>query len=344
MKKVIKYINLIAMMILFVCLTGCKNVSKEDDGKIKIVCTAFPQYDWVREIAGDNIDNIELILLGDGADLHSYQPSTGDIVTISDCDIFIYVGGVSDGWVDDVLKQATNDDMIVINMMEILSDKLHEEELVEGMEDGEHHHEDEEHHHEDEEQNHDNVYEDLVEYDEHVWLSLKNAIIICEEICDALISVDGGNENRVTYETNCGTYVMELQMLDEEYSETVSSAKFDTILFGDRFPFVYMVEDYGLNYYAAFVGCSSESEASIETIAFLAGKMDELELPAVLVVEGSTTDLAKTVVESTKAKDYPILVMDSLQTVTKADMDGGKNYLDTMKSNLEILKQALLCE
>lgn len=335
MKKTLKYIKLLIMTMLFFSLVGCDNtISKKEDGKIKVVCTTFPSYDWVREIAGENIDDIELVLLGNGADLHSYQPSTGDIVTISDCDIFIYVGGISDGWVEGVLKQATNEDMVVINMMDILEENLHEEELVEGMAESEHNHEHEGHEH----------LDDLVEYDEHVWLSLKNAVIICQSICDALVSADEDGDRRVIYETNCEMYINELKALDKEYENAVLGANFDTLLFGDKFPFIYMVEDYGLNYYAAFVGCSSESEASIETIAFLAGKLDELKLPAILVVDGSTTDLAKTIVESTKTKDYAILVLDSLQTVTKTDMDNGKNYIDTMEDNLEVIKQALYSE
>ncbi len=331
MKRIYKIISLLVVMILVFSLVGCDSVvTKKDDGKIKVVCTAFPQYDWVKEIAGDNIDNIDLILLGNGADLHSYQPSTGDIVTISDCDVFIYVGGISDSWVEDVLAQATNKDMIVINMMDAVSDNLHEEELVEGMEAEEHNHEGEEH------------LEDLIEYDEHIWLSLENAEIICGNIMDALVQADPDNE--ATYENCCGEYVRKLEMLDNDYKDAIESAQYDTLLFGDRFPFVYMVEDYGLNYYAAFVGCSSESEASVDTIVFLAGKMDELMLPAVLVVEGSTKDLANTIIDSTKRKNYPILVMDSLQTVTKEDIDNGKKYYDTMSANLDVLKQALDCQ
>lgn len=325
MNRILKRLNIIFVMLALICLSGCDgSTQKKDEDKIKVVCTAFPQYDWVREIAGDNMENIDLILLGDGADLHSYQPSAGDIVTISDCDIFIYVGGMSDNWVDDVLAQASNKDMTVINMMDILSDKLHEEE-----------------HDHDEEENHDN---DLIEYDEHVWLSIKNAIIICEEIRDALLCTDNSSENSQLYEDNCKTYIEELEILDEEYKNAVDNAKYDTLLFGDRFPFIYLVDDYDLNYYAAFLGCSSDSEVGIETIVFLAGKMDELELPAILVVEGSTTDLAKTIVESTKNKNYPILEMDSLQIVTEDEINDGKNYIDTMNANLDVLRQALKSE
>ncbi len=325
MNRILKRLNIIFIMLALICLSGCDgSTQKNDEDKIKVVCTAFPQYDWVREIAGENIENIDLILLGGGADLHSYQPSAGDVVTISDCDIFIYVGGMSDNWVDDVLAQASNKDMIVINMMDILSDKLHEEE-----------------HDHDDEENHEN---DLIEYDEHVWLSIKNAIIICEKIRDALLCEDNGSDNSQLYEDNCKTYIEQLEILDEEYKNAVDNAKYDTLLFGDRFPFIYLVEDYDLNYYAAFWGCSSDSEVGIETIVFLAGKMDELELPAILVVDGSATDLAKTIAESTKNKNYPIFEMDSLQIVTEDEMNNGKNYIDTMKANLDVLRQALKSE
>ena len=164
-------------------------------------------------------------------------------------------------------------------------------------------------------------------------------MIICESIRDVLVDLDG--ENASLYESNCKDYISSLEALDGEYENAVSQAKYDTLLFGDRFPFIYMVENYGINYYAAFVGCSSESEASFETIAFLAEKLDELKLPAILVVDGSTMDLANTVVEATEGKDYPILVLDSLQATSKEDIEGGKTYLGTMEDNLLVLKQAL---
>lgn len=324
MKRFKSLFILISICMLTFFLTGCGKLARNND-KIKIVCTTFSQYDWVREIAGESIDDIELVLLGNGADLHSYQPTTGDILNIADCDVFIFVGGVSDVWVQDALKQATNPDMITINMMEVLKNNLYEEEIIDGMEEEEHHH--------------DEAEDDLIEYDEHLWLSLRNAELMCYEIRDALVSSD--EKNKSIYENNCDSYVNKLKKLDEEYIEVVSNSAYDTVLFGDRFPFIYMIKDYNLNYYAAFAGCSAESEASFETVTFLAGKLDELKLPAIIVVDGSSKDLAKTINESTKSSDYPILVMDSMQNVSMDDAKNGKTYLGTMESNLKVLKTAL---
>lgn len=341
MSKLTKCFKMVIMLLFMLCMTGCGSGNNTDSDKIKIVCTTFSQYDWVREIAGDNIDNIELILLGNGGvDLHNYQPTADDIITISDCDVFIYVGGISDDWVNDVLKQATNEDMVVINMMDCVKSKsylLEEEMMVEENLTGSEH----EHSHEEEDESHEE-HEEEVEYDEHIWLSLDNAQVICGYIRDALVKVDPENESR--YNNNLENYARELSLLDDEYEDVVNNAGYNTVLFGDRFPFIYMMKDYGIEYYAAFSGCSSESEASFETVAFLAGKLDELELPAVLVVEGSTQNLANTIIDSTNKKDYQILVMDSLQTVSKEDLSNGITYLSVMENNLEVLKQALKCE
>lgn len=308
--------------IVVMMLTGCKNTYKDQTDKINIVCTTFAQYDWVREIAGDNMSGINLVLLGNGADMHSYQPTTGDILTISDADMFIYVGGISEEWVKNVQKQSENPNMIVINMMDVLGNQLYEEEHIEGME--------EEHEHD---------HSEVIEYDEHVWLSLRNAIKICESIKDGLVTLDNANEEE--YNTNYNNYVNKLEEVDKEYEMAVDNASCKTLLFGDRFPFIYMIKDYGLKYYAAFVGCSAETEASFETVTFLANKLDELNLPAILIVEGSKVNLAKTINESTKNGNYPIYTLDSMQNVTIDNIENGKTYIDTMKSNLEILKKAL---
>lgn len=320
----LKYIRLILAFVLvagILMLSGCDNSYNVKEDKINVVCTTFSQYDWVRELAGENINDINLILLGNGADLHSYQPTTGDIITISEADMFIYVGGVSEAWVDEVLKQADNKDMVVINMMEILGDRLFEEEHIEGMEEELHEHGED------------------IEYDEHIWLSLKNAIVICKEIRDGLVSLDGANEK--AYQNNYSQYIGRLEELDREYKNVIDNSSYDTLLFADRFPFIYMVKDYGLKYYAAFVGCSAETEASFETVTFLADKLDEMKLPGMLIVEGSKSELAKTINESTSDKNYSIYTLDSMQNVTMDNVKEGKTYIDTMKSNLEILKKVL---
>ena len=333
-------------LIILTLLTGTVNAKakkvEKTNGKIKVVTTIFPEYDWVREISGD-INNVELtLLIGNGVDLHSYQPSIQDIAKISTADIFIYVGGESDVWVSDALKNAKNKDMKVINLLETLGDKVHAEEIVEGMQAEEeddddehehHHHEAEEHHH------HHHDEEDEVEYDEHVWLSLRNAKVICQEISEALCNKDASNA--ASYRKNLSSYIEKLDALDSKYVEVRNKASRNTILFGDRFPFRYLTEDYNLRYYAAFVGCSAETEASFQTIIFLAGKVDELSLPVVLKIESGDGKIARTIVENTKNKNAEILTLDSMQSVTNKQAANGTTYLKIMEENLKVLNKAL---
>lgn len=290
--------------------------------KLKIVTTIFPEYDWVRQIAEDQISNMELtMLLDNGIDLHSYQPTADDIMKISDCDIFVYVGGESDEWVEDALKEAVNKDMQVINLLEVLGDSVKTEEMVEGMQETEHDHEHEE------------------EADEHVWLSLKNAQTLSDAIASALETADPANKE--TYAANAASYVEKLAALDTQYQEAVNNASQKTLLFGDRFPFRYLVDDYGLSYYAAFAGCSAESEASFETISFLAQKVDELGLKNVLTIEKSDQKITKTIIENTRDKNQNILTLDSMQSTTSDDVANGTTYLSVMENNLSVLKEAL---
>lgn len=491
---------------------------KAPEKSLKIVTTIFPEYDWVREVLGDQAENDELtMLLDNGVDLHSYQPTADDIVKISDCDLFIYVGGESDGWVDDALKNATNKNMKVINLLEVLGDSVKAEEVVEGMQETEHDHdhdhskevstfeddevqdrslsdwagdwqsaypfaldgtlddafaamaeesemtakeyktyyqngyktdisniniegdhieftyedgkkvasdykyvgyqnwstgtkaamyrfeavdrtsgapiyiefndhmiepataehfhirmsnesfdaivdpenswptffpagmtgeeicehmeghdhdEDEEHKHEEGEE-----HEHEEEKDEHVWLSLKNAEVLVNAISASLQELDP--DNKATYAANSSAYIEKLSALDGEYQAAVDAATYQTVLFGDRFPFRYLVDDYGLSYYAAFVGCSAETEASFETISFLAKKVDELGLPCVLTIEGAQHKIAETIVQNTAEKNQKVLTMDSMQSTTSEDVANGTTYLSVMEQNLSVLKEAL---
>lgn len=317
----------IALVMAIYGLTGCAK-SKKDNGKIKIVCTIFPEYDWIREIIKGNEDNFDVtMLMANGADLHNFQPTADDIMRISDADIFIYVGGESDKWVADALKEAKNKNMIVMNLMDVLGDRLREEELVEGME-GEEEEEDEEE-------------EEGPEYDEHVWLSVKNAEIFVKAIEERIASLDKDEERVKKYKENADNYIAKLDELDKKYEAAVEGALFDTVVFGDRFPFRYLVDDYNLNYYAAFIGCSAETEASFKTVTFLAEKVDELGIDSVMVIETSDQKIAKTIIENTKTKDQKILALDSMQAVTAKEADGGKNYYDIMEDNLNILIDAL---
>ena len=318
-------------------LTGCGKKSVKND-KLTIVTTIFPEYDWVMNILGDKAKDADVtLLLDDGVDLHSYNPSAEDILKIKSADVFIYVGGESDAWVDDVLKDKLNKDMKVVNLLDELGDSVKEEEVVEGMQDEEHDHED------GEDADHEDEHEDgEVENDEHVWLSLKNAEILCNKIEDAISSVD--KKNKETYERNTKAYTTSFGILNVAYENVKKGGDVDTIVVADRFPFRYLVDDCGLNYYAAFAGCSAESEASFETIDFLSKKIDELSLKYIFVIDNSDEKIAKTVIENTKNKDVKILRLDSMQSVTKKDIENGASYFKTMEENFGELSKALLNE
>ena len=296
----------------------------ESEKTLSIVCTTFPQYDWVRQILGDRVNDVDLtLLLDNGIDLHNYQPTAGDIIRIARCDLFIYTGGESDGWVDDVLATAQNPRMKIVNLLASVEAK--EEETVEGMQEEDHDHDEHAH--------------DEIEYDEHVWLSLRNAETLIETIANTLCELDAANAP--AYQENSANYIAQLSELDNQYKDVVANGQRTTILFADRFPFRYLADDYGLTYYAAFAGCSAETEASFETIAFLAQKVDELQLPAVLTIEGANHAIAETVVASTQAKNQVILTMNSIQSVTAKDAQNGESYLGIMADNLNVLKEAL---
>ena len=526
MRKTISF--LLCLVLMLGILAGCGKTPAETSGndedgkKLSIVATIFPAYDWVRQILGERADSIELtLLLDNGADLHSYQPTADDMVKISNCDMFVYVGGESDEWVEEALANATNKNMVAVNLMDVLGDSVKEEEIVEGMEhDHDHHHDhgeseahskevstfeddqvqdrslkdwagewqsaypyvldgsldkgfahkaesgkmtadeykayyatgyetelktiaidgdtntitytaadgrtcaspykyvgyyiqdwstgtraamyrfealdkasgapifvefndhiiepcqaehfhfrssdtgfddiedpesrwptffpaawnaedvleafighdhgdDDDHHHEDGE----------VEYDEHVWLSLKNAAVLCGEIVRRLSVLDADNQE--IYAANGMAYIDRLNALDEQYQTALNAAKVTTVLFGDRFPFRYLADDYGLDYYAAFAGCSAETEASFETIVFLANKVDELGLNTVLTIESGDGKIARTIVENTAAKSARVLQMDSMQSTTAQNAAAGATYLDIMEKNLVVLKEAL---
>ena len=329
-----KITALLALLMLVGALAGCgkqNDINKTD--KLSIVTTIFPEYDWVRAVLGDKADNAEVtMLLDNGVDLHSYQPTADDIVKISDCDLFLYVGGESDGWVDDALKNATNKNMKVINLLDVLGDSVKTEEVVEGMQETEHDHD---HDHSKEV----STFEDEEEKDEHVWLSLKNAEVLVNAISKSLQELDPDNKD--TYAANAAAYIEKLSALDGEYQAAVDAATYKTVVFGDRFPFRYLVDDYGLRYYAAFVGCSAETEASFETVSFLAKKVDELKLPCVLTIEGAQHKIAETIVQNTAEKNQKVLTMDSLQSTTSKDVANGTTYLSVMEKNLSVLKEAL---
>ena len=323
MKKIFKICLYTIALAVAVFMVGCKgNDLPVDDGKLKIVTTIFPEYDWVKQIAGDS-NNLDItFLMKNGGDLHSYSPSAEDILKISSCDMLVYVGGESDKWIEEILENSVNSNIKTINLMNVLGEKAKEEELVEGMEDDDHDDDDAE-----------------LEYDEHVWLSLDNAELFVKSITENLCAID--SENAGTYKANCERYLSQLDALDDEYEEVIENSKYKTLIFADRFPFRYLTDDYDLSYYAAFKGCSAETEASFETITFLANKADELNLPRILTIDGSDGKIAKTVAATSKNKDRMIYSLDSLQSVTDNEVQSGKTYIKAMESNLEILKKAL---
>lgn len=329
MKTVCKILSLGMVCCLLIGLfTGCGGSARpqtKSSGKLQIVTTIFPEYDWVRQIAGEKLADIELtLLLDNGIDLHSYQPTMEDMMKLSKCSLFVYVGGESDAWVESALKSVDNPDLVAVNLLETLGDVVKEEELVDGMQ---------------AEAEEEEAEEEEVEYDEHVWLSVRNAALLCGVLAEKMGAVDP--DNAALYSQNAESYIAQLRSLDEQYQETVTNGRVKTVLFADRFPFRYMTEDYGLTYYAAFVGCSSESAATFQTILFLSGKLDELGLRHVLQIESADGSLARTVIENTKDKDQQVLTMNSLQSATSADVENGVTYLSVMEQNLEVLRQAL---
>ncbi len=322
MKKVLKVMIVAIMVFGIVGLTGCNKNNKND--KLTIISTSFPGYDFARAITKDNA-NVEVkMLLKPGAEMHDFEPTPQDIKDIKNSDIFIYVGGDSDEWIEDVLDDIDTDKTKIIKLMDLVN--VVEEEHVEGME--EHHHDDDEHE-EDEE-------EEEVEYDEHVWISPINAITITNKLKDEVGKID--NNNKELYEKNAGNYVNELTNIDIEIKDIVKNGKRKEIIFGDRFPLRYFVDEYGLSYYAAFPGCSEQTEASAKTISFLINKVKEDKIPVVFHIELSSGKIANAIAKETGAK---VLEFKTAHNISQKDFDAGVTYVDIMKDNIKVLKEAL---
>ena len=326
---------LMALCLGAAILSGCAGSASSassggasgEEKSLRVVATIFPVYDWARQVVGD-LPGVELVWLQDtGVDLHSYQPSAADLLNLSSCDLFLYVGGESDSWVAGALEEAVNPDLQALNLLEALGDKARPEELTEGMQAEEDH------------DGHDHDHEEEETADEHIWLSLRNASLLTGALADALGRLDPDNAD--AYAANAAAYQAQLAGLDAEYQAAVEGASASALLFGDRFPFRYLADDYGLEVYAAFPGCSAETEASFETVAFLADKVDQLGLPAVLTIEGSDQRVAQTIIQNTAAKNAALLRLDSMQGTTAQDAADGASYLSIMESNLAVLKTAL---
>jgi zinc transport system substrate-binding protein len=349
MKKIGFIAIIFALFMMFVACGVDSEKKAPANKKISVVAAIYPQYDWLKNVLGERADSVDLkLLIKNGTDLHSYKPSAQDIASIAGADLVVYVGGESDEWIEKALAATPKAGRVEVNLMKALGDRVKEEEVVEGMQAEEHHHEhgeeaeehDHEHHehaekHEDEHHHHEEV-----ENDEHIWLSLKNAVRLVSAIAQSLSKVDTANSS--FYTANAAVYNGKLWAQDKEFASAISGAENKTILFGDRFPFRYLVDDYGIKYYAAFVGCSAESEASFETVAFLANKMDSLALPAIFTIDGSDGKIARAILEaSKKSKETPVLVLNSMQSVTDEQVKAGAGYLSMMRDNLEVLKKAI---
>jgi len=303
-------------------LTGCTKADlsvKKAEG-LNITATIFPQYDFASQLAGEKAS--VTMLLPPGSESHTYEPSPQDIIKIQNSDLFIYTGGESDNWIDEILKTLDTDSMKIISLMDVC--ETVSEESVEGMQTEEHASEDEAHN------------ADMVKQDEHVWTSPANAVKICDAIFNALCELD--NENSEYYSENHNRYTSLLDEIDNDFKEIVSSSKRNLLVFGDRFPFRYFADRYGIEYFAAFPGCAEETEASISTVTFLIDKVKQEEIPVVLYPELSNHRLADTIVEETGAK---ALMLHSCHNVTREEFDSGTTYAELMKRNEEVLKEAL---
>lgn len=334
MKKILRSIGI--FLTGAVVLTGCStgNVSEKqltDEEKISIVCTTFPQYDWLKNILGDAEDTFELdLLVKNSADVHNYQPSAKDMIEIKEADLFVYVGGESDTWAADLMESDASLKERSVSLVETLGNEALIEEIVEGMT-HEHFHTEEDGHIQNDE-----VHETV---DEHVWLSLNNAEVLCQYLSDRICELVPEDAEQI--QTNTEAYTEALHVLNDEYRDMVNASSKNTLIFGDRFPFRYLTEDYDLEYYAAFAGCNAEAEASFDTIVFLADKIKESDIPYIMVIDGSDQKLARTILETAQRTDTEILVLNSMQSVSWEDIEQGSSYLDIMQDNMEILRKAL---
>lgn len=351
-KRRVRDFLLAGSLILGMMLTGCgmsgqqteqnggKEQNTEVNKKISVVATIFPQYDFVRQIAGENVEL--KMLLKPGEETHSYEPTPQDIIAIQNSDLFIYVGGENDAWVEDILESMPDNGRKTLKLVDCVDTV--EEEHVEGMKEerGHDHDEDDEEHEEDEEEHEDHEehgQEDthsVHEIDEHVWTSPVNAIKIVEQIKEELCEID--SKNASDYEENAEAYVSQLKKLDQEFRDVVDHSKRKLMIFGDRFPFRYFAEAYDLDYYAAFSGCASDTEPSAATMAFLINKVQDEKINTILKMELSNENIAKAIAEATNAD---VKEFYSCHNLTAEQFENGETYLSLMEKNVETLREVL---
>ena len=311
------FVSLLSVSLMF-CLSGCGIAEeKKDDGRLKVVATVFAEYDFLRNIAGDAV-NLSMLMMP-GADLHAFDPTPKDIMEVQEADLFVTVGGESDAWSEKIIDSIDSNKLQTVRLMDCV-DHVVEEELVEGMEA------------EDDEDGHG----EEKEFDEHVWTSPKNAVQIVEKLRDKLCRMDEANAE--LYQDNAKSYIKKLQKLDEAFTELVQNAKRREIIVADRFPFRYFADAYGLKYYAAFPGCSTQTGASVETIAFLIRKAKEDDIPVVFHMEMSSQAMCNTICDEAGAKKAQL---NAVHNISRQDFNKGIGYLELMKENIEVLKEAL---
>lgn len=303
------------LMIFLIFTTGCANINTNNtkSNRLNIVTTVFPPYDIARQICGDNADI--MMLVKPGMESHSYDPTPQDIIKINNADIFIYIGGESESWVDEILKSTDNKAKSIISMIDIINPI--KEEHIEDME-------------------HSDEHDDEEEYDEHIWTSPANMILFINEISENICETDV--ENKELYTKNANEYLDKIKKLDDDYRKTISEARNKTLLFADRFPFLYMTKEYGLSYYAAFPGCSEETEPSAKTMSFLIDKINKEDISAVFYIEFSNQKIADTICKATGVKK---LFLHSCHNLSKEDFENGKTYEGIMRDNLNNIREAI---
>ena len=346
-KNRIRLVGALLALVLSLSLVGCAvREGSADDGRLRVVTTLFPYYDFARAVAGDRAD--VTLLLSPGREAHSFEPTPLDAVTISRADVFIYNGGEGEVWADDMLDAVGEDIGTVLRMMDFVDAR--EEEFSEGMQGaGSHDHAHGHGHDHDEPDAHDHEFHDHaehdhddsdeIEYDEHIWTSPKNAIRLCRAVADALCAADA--ENADLYRANCEDYCAQLEALDADLRALRANAVRDLLVFADRFPFSGLMQDYGISVYSAFSGCSSETDAGYDTIARLAEALHTTGLSGVTVTESSDQRIAETVIKTCNDPDRRIFVLDSMQSVTEKQALEGKTYLGTARENLSVFKEAI---
>ena len=314
-------------------LTGCSSYEKKDSGTLSIVTTCFPPYDFARAVTGGEADIT--MLLCPGAEAHSYEPTPLDIAEIQRCDVFIYLGGEGEVWVDKILDSFDTGDMTIIRLFDYI-DPLEEEAVAGASPSGHDHDHAHEEEHDEDEHDSDEEHSSHGGYDEHIWTSPQNAIKCVSGISEALC--EANTAESYIYETNTADYIAQLEELDRDFAEMAENAPNDVIVIGDKFPFRYLTHDYDLEYFAAFSGCSSESEPGVYTMAFLIDEILEHEIDTVFYLEFSTKKLAEKLCAATGAEMLPL---QSCHNVSQENFENNVTYIDLMRQNLKNLKEAL---